>query len=218
MRDILCYGDSNTWGYRPMDKKRYDVHTRWPGVLRDLLGPEYHVVEEGNNGRTPVWEDPVMEGKDGLAYLDPCLASHYPLDLVIIMLGTNAAKGRFSCNAWDIAKGVETLVKHVKKAECGPDGGIPEILMIAPPLIGFVPPDHPGTHAGLEFGMEAVEKSTLFAPYYKEIADANGVHYLDAALYCEPSKEDGLHLYADSHRRLGEAVYQKVLEIFGEKK
>ena len=65
---------------------------------------------------------------------------------------------------------------------------------------------------------EAVEKSKLFAPYYKEIADANGVHYLDAALYCEPSKEDGLHLYADSHRRLGEAVYQKVLEIFGEKK
>lgn len=213
MKDILCYGDSNTWGYVPADGSRYDLHTRWAGVLRDLLGDGYHVVEDGNNGRTPVWEDPVMEDKDGLRYLDPCLVSHYPLDLVILMLGTNATKARFSATAWEIAKGMETLIHHVKKADCGPHGGAPEILLISPPLVA----DIPGTHASREFGPQAVEKTKLFAPYYEEIAQLNGVHFMDAAPYCEPSREDGLHLYPEGHRKLGEAVYQKVLEIFGEK-
>ena len=97
MWEILCYGDSNTWGYNPSTKERYDRYERWTGILQFTLGDEYHVIEEGLNGRTTVWDEPIEgEYKNGKTYLVSCLESHKPLDLVIIMLGTNDLKKRFS--------------------------------------------------------------------------------------------------------------------------
>ena len=86
---ILCYGDSNTWGCNPADGTRYPADVRWTGVLADSLGEEYHIIEEGLNGRTSVYEDPVEDILSGIAYFKPCLASHMPLDCVVVMLGTN---------------------------------------------------------------------------------------------------------------------------------
>ncbi len=89
MKTIVCFGDSNTWGFAPISKARYDRDTRWPGVLRNALGGGYLVIEEGQNGRTTVWDDPIEANKNGATYLLPCLESHKPLDLLIIKLGTN---------------------------------------------------------------------------------------------------------------------------------
>lgn len=96
MKNILCYGDSNTWGYDAETKNRFPPDVRWTGILKRTLGEGYHVIEEGLNGRTTVWDDPIEGYKNGREYLIPCLESHRPLDLVIIMLGTNNLKKRFS--------------------------------------------------------------------------------------------------------------------------
>jgi lysophospholipase L1-like esterase len=107
MKVILCYGDSNTWGYDPHTQERFSSRVRWTGVLARQLGEEYHMIEEGLSGRTTVWDDPV-EGlhKNGKNYLLPCLESHQPIDLVILMLGTNDLKMRFSVPAADIGRGI----------------------------------------------------------------------------------------------------------------
>ena len=116
LKEVLCYGDSNTWGYNPITKERYEKDERWTGVLQNALGNDYHVIEEGLNGRTTVWDDPIEGFKNGKTYLIPCLETHKPLDLVIIMLGTNDLKKRFSLSAYDIAQGAGVLIDVVYKS------------------------------------------------------------------------------------------------------
>ena len=119
MKSILCYGDLNTWGYIPGTGERYPHDVRWTGVLKQTLGVGYHVIEEGLNGRTTVWDDPLMDGRNGKEYLTPCLASHAPLDSVIILLGTNDLKGRFSASVFDVASGIGLLVDIIRRSEEG---------------------------------------------------------------------------------------------------
>ena len=99
MKTIMCYGDSNTWGCIPLagpqPPRRYGPAQRWPGVLRRELGDGYWIVEEGLNGRTTVWDDPLEPFRSGKELLAPCLMTHEPIDLVIVMLGTNDLKRRF---------------------------------------------------------------------------------------------------------------------------
>ena len=113
MKTILCYGDSNTWGYNPSMGGRYARDERWPGVLRKELGEGYLVIEEGLNGRTTVWDDPIEGYKNGKTYLVPCLETHKPLDLVIILLGTNDLKMRFSVSALIQAAGRRSRVQRL---------------------------------------------------------------------------------------------------------
>lgn len=109
-KNILCFGDSNTYGYSPEGTGRYPRQERWTGILAQRLGPAYRILEEGLCGRTTVWEDPIEGDKCGIRHLPSCIASHTPLDLVIIMLGTNDFKQRFHVTASDIALSMERLV------------------------------------------------------------------------------------------------------------
>ena len=206
MKTILCYGDSNTWGYDPATQTRFPREPRWPGVLRGELGEGYLVIEEGLNGRTTVWDDPIELDKNGATYLRPCIQTHKPMDLVIIMLGTNDLKTRFSLPAYDIASGAGVLVDIVQKSETGIGGEAPDVLLIAPPpaveLTGFA-----------EMFEDAVEKSGSFARHYRRVANEKGCHYLNAGDHVESSPLDGIHLEVDMHARLGKAVAAKVREI-----
>ncbi|WP_216624798.1 GDSL-type esterase/lipase family protein [Paenibacillus foliorum] len=105
-KTIVCFGDSNTWGYDAETDLRFDEETRWTGLLASHLGSQYSVIEEGLSGRTSVCEDPLFEGLSGLSYLYPCLMSHSPLDLIVIMLGTNDTKDRFGLTSYNIAQGI----------------------------------------------------------------------------------------------------------------
>ena len=206
MKTILCYGDSNTWGYDPATQTRFPRDIRWPGVLRSELGEGCIVIEEGLNGRTTVWDDPIELDKNGATYLRPCIQTHKPFDLVIIMLGTNDLKTRFSLPTYDIASGAGVLVDIVKKSDTGIGGEAPEVLLIAPPpaveLTGFA-----------EMFEDAVEKSGGFARHYRRISNEKGCHYLDAGDHVESSPLDGIHLETDMHTRLGKAMATKVREI-----
>ena len=206
IKTILCYGDSNTWGWNPATQARYARDERWPGVLRRALGEGYLVIEEGLNGRTTVWDDPIEGYKSGKEYLIPCLETHRPLDLVIIMLGTNDLKARFSLPACDIADGARVLVDIVLKSDAGPGGSAPQALLIAPPRLGRLT-DFAEMFEG------ARQKSRLFARHYRRVAGEAGCAFLDAGEVIVSSAIDGVHLDLSEHRKLGQAVAALVKQV-----
>jgi lysophospholipase L1-like esterase len=207
MKNILCYGDSNTWGYNPQTKDRFPLDIRWPGVLRMELGSQYWVIEEGLNGRTSVWDDPIEgEWKNGLRFLTPCLESHAPLDLVIIMLGTNDLKMRYSVSTSDIARGLERIVFTVQASHCGPQNCAPNLLLLAPPTVGKL------TEFAETF-MGSQEKSYRMGELFRQVAENYGCHFIDTSHVIQSCVEDGIHLSPDSHKQLGQVVAESVRHI-----
>ncbi len=206
MKVILCFGDSNTWGFNPADGNRLGHDQRWTGVLRNGLGSGYWVIEEGLNGRTTVWDDPIEGDKSGKTYLPPCLDTHRPIDLVVLMLGTNDTKQRFSLGATDIAAGIETLVKLIKRSEAGPDGASPAILVMAPPPIATLS-EYRDMFAG------ATEKSRQLGSLYANVAADHGCHFLDTGEVIVSSDLDGIHLEQSQHQALGDALVPKIKAI-----
>jgi lysophospholipase L1-like esterase len=206
VKTILCYGDSNTWGFDPATGERFAPDARWTGVLGALLGDGYAVIEEGLNGRTTVRDDPVEEHKNGRDYLRPCLASHKPLDLVVIALGVNDLKARFSASASDVADGAGALVEIAAKSGAGPDGRPPAVLLVAPPAVGPL-----AELAEMFDGARA--KSRSFPQQYRRISEKHRCELLDASEVVVSSSLDGIHLEKEEHAKLGEAVAAKAREI-----
>jgi lysophospholipase L1-like esterase len=199
MADIVAFGDSNTWGYDPATGTRFAPRTRWTGVMAAALGPEHRVIEEGLNGRTTVFVDPIEPDRRGADYLPPCLRSHAPLDLLIIALGCNDMKARFNVSAAEIAYGAERLVMLALAEPVGPKGRPPRVLLVAPPpiakLTGF---------ADMFRGAEP--KSRDLAQRYAEVAERRGVGFVDSGQFVRCSDLDGIHYEADQHAVLGRAM------------
>ena len=208
MKTILCYGDSNTRGYAPGTGERFPRDVRWTGVLRRELGDGYQVIEEGLDGRTTVWDDPIEGYKNGKTYLIPCLESQRPIDLVVMMLGTNELKMRFSLSAYDIAEGVRVLVDIVQKSESGPDGGPPKLLLLAPPPVARL--------TEFEEMFEGAEaKSRRFSEHYRRIAEEQECEFFDTSQVIVSSDVDGIHFEAGEHQKLGQTVADLVRKILG---
>jgi len=209
MKYILCYGDSNTWGCVPELFTRYDFDVRWPGVMQNLLGPQYHVYENALNGRTTVFEDPIEEGRNGRANFEVTLMQNAELDLVILMLGTNDTKIRFQKQPWDIAWGLDLLINYIQKAQVGRGGGIPKILVAAPIHIN----SNWGTSLHYTvFDRESIEKSKQLAACYEFVAKRRGCAFIDSSSFAEASG-DGIHMTAGQHRKLGQAMAGRVREL-----
>jgi lysophospholipase L1-like esterase len=203
---VLCFGDSNTWGFVPGNGARYDAGTRWPGVLQQELGTEYRVIEEGFNGRTTVWDDPTVPGRNGQQYLVPCLGSHRPLNLVVLFLGINDLKAQFAATAEDIARGASTLMRIIGQSESGLGGGRPKILVMSPPRIGKL------TQYAAQFD-GSQEKSARLGNCMRAAAREAGCEFLDTTELIVTSDADGIHLEKDAHRTLGAAVAQRVRQM-----
>jgi len=208
MYRIVCFGDSNTWGFRPdAPFTRYSREVRWTGVLGQLLGDQCEVIEEGQNGRTTVWDDPFNDHKNGKIYLPPCLESHAEIDLVIIMLGTNDLKAHFNYTAAEVAQGVKHLIAIVKGSGAGRNGNAPAILAIAPPPIGKLT-----LLAGI-YG-DAPARSKDIAHQIELIARFVGCPFMDAGETVTSSAIDGVHWEADQHRLFAEAVHERIRADF----
>ena len=208
---ILCFGDSNTWGAIPTEPGRYADDVRWTGVLQRELGDDYQVIEEGHNGRTTVFDD-VIEGRlSGVKYFYPCVDSQSPLDLVIIMLGTNDLKPRFGVEARSIANALKNYLNVLKVVPMA--GNPPKVLLAAPILVDPAYREEPFMH-GI-FGEDADERSKGFAEAYEEMAKEEGIAFINAAQYAKASKRDGIHMEAEEHAKLGKAFAEKVKEILG---
>jgi lysophospholipase L1-like esterase len=199
---ILCYGDSNTWGANATDHARYDDDVRWTGVLANGLGASYTIIEEGLGGRTTVHEDPTDPYRNGRDYLFPCLRSHRPLDLVVLMLGTNDLKTRFAISAWDIADGMRALGEIILASDAGRNNKAPVLLMMSPPPL--VKTNLLPHFAGM------VEKSKELATCYAAVAKQLGCHYFDVGKVIKTSKLDGVHWDASEHLVLGKKLTQVI--------
>ena len=203
---VLAFGDSNTHGTLPLSdwatRDRLDHADRWTALLAERTG--LHVIAEGHPGRTTVHDDPI-EGahKNGLAALPVALETHRPVDLVIVMLGTNDCKPRFAVGPVDIARSVDRLLGVIATSGAGPDGAAPDVLVVAP-----VPLIEAGLLAEIFAGGSA--KSQALAKHLAEVAAARGAWFLDAGLHAEVSPIDGVHLTAEGHAAIADALAQLV--------
>jgi lysophospholipase L1-like esterase len=210
-RSILCFGDSNTHGTLAMrdltDRRRLDTPDRWTSVMAQTLGADWDVVAEGHPGRTTVYEDPI-EGahKCGLSVLQPLLESHRPLDLVIVMLGTNDLKARFGQSAYEISLGVQRIALTIRASDCGPDGQAPQVLISAPVY-------------ALETGCLAqvfaggAEKSAQLPDCLAAVARTHGFGFVDLNDVAQVDPVDGIHLDLAAHSAIGARMAQAVLDF-----
>jgi lysophospholipase L1-like esterase len=211
MRAILAFGDSLTWGFEAGTFKRHAFADRWPNALAAGLGGKVRVIEEGMNGRTTVFPDPTTEAeRNGAVALPMLLATHQPLDLVIIMLGTNDIKYANRCTAFDASMGMERLIKLVKHQDWVKDMPQPEVLIMAPPALCKTPDEWFN-----ELWGHAIEESKSFARHYKRVAEEQGAHFFDAGSVAKTDPTDGGHLTAGETRKLGEALVPVVKGILG---
>lgn len=204
-KNILCFGDSNTWGANPTRGPRFDRNTRWPCILQKELGEGYHVIEEGLGGRTTAFDDPLEGSKNGLTHLEPALQSHKPLDQLIIMLGTNDLKNRFGASAMDVSWGIRRLIQCARNQPDVFKGGVPNILIICPPPFADM--------SQIELRdvfIGGEEKSHQLAAEYQKICEEADVPFFNAGDVIQSSPTDGIHLDAFEHLKLGRAVAQHI--------
>ncbi len=207
MITLLCFGDSNTWGFNPATAERFPLDIRWPGVLQKELGENYRVIEEGLNGRTAVSGNPFDGFINGETDLISTLARHCPLDLVLLMLGTNDLIMVSSASPGDVGKGIDALLDVIRHSGAGPRGSAPPALLLAPPPIG--------PFAGeTEALVDAMAQSHLFAERYASIASDFGCAFLNTGDIVRSSEIDGFHLDASEHMKLGLAVAKRVRVMF----
>jgi len=213
-KTILCFGDSLTWGWIPVKEGapsfRYPFEQRWTGAMAAHLGEGHNIIEEGLCARTTDQDDPNDPRLNGSAYLPSALASHLPLDLVIVMLGTNDTKFVYRRTPIDITNGMSKLVGQV----LGSAGGIgttypaPRVLVVAPPPLTPMP--DPWFEAMFSGGHE---KSLALAGLYKAMAGFMKVDFLNAGDFISCDGCDGIHFTPENNADLGKAIADKAKEI-----
>ena len=208
LKTILCFGDSNTYGESPEGFGRYPKQERWTGILQNRLKDGYEVIEEGLNGRTTVWEDPVEADKCGLRQLPSCIASHTPLDLLILFLGSNDLKARFHVTPADIALSLEQLVKTARTVDNYKGAPPFQILLVGPTFV------REKTFLNEVFGNRH-EDSLRLGPLIRQVAERNGTAFLDLSVCAEPSELDGLHFDRENHKKVAAAMEEKILQLLG---
>lgn len=214
MLHILVYSDSLSWGIIPNTRKRLAFEERWPGVLEVALiakGHKVRVIEDCLNGRRTVWDDPFKPGRNGLSGLAQRVEIHSPLELVILMLGTNDFQSMHQHNAWFSSQGIAALVSAIRTAPIEPGMPIPPVLVVAPPPIstpkGSIAPKFEG----------AEQKSVGLAAAFSKTCEELGCHFFDAGSVTASSKVDGIHLDIEQHEKLGKALSALVAGLLTEK-
>jgi lysophospholipase L1-like esterase len=207
VKQILVYGDSLSWGIVPGTRERHPFAVRWPGRLETRLvaaGMPVRVIEDCLNGRRTVWEDPFKPGRNGVAGLAQRIEVNSPLALVVLALGTNDFQSMHANAAWHAAQGVAALVREIRCAPIEPGMPVPAVLVVAPPSIG----EATGTMAAKFAGGD--RRSFGVADAYREIAATLGCPFFDAGAVVRASSVDGVHLDADAHLALGDALAEVV--------
>ncbi|HUU25890.1 MAG TPA: SGNH/GDSL hydrolase family protein [Methyloceanibacter sp.] len=206
-KSILCYGDSITWGYNPVDGSRLAPEHRWPRVLEEALQGRARVIEEGLNGRTAATDEPSRPNRNGFAMLPPLLEAHAPLDIVIIMLGTNDSAPCYGLTAGRIALNCGALIRIVNGSLAGPGGAAPQTVLIAPPPLGSLSAEMSLLYAGGQ------ATSRGLAAAYGTAASRFGALFLDAGQGTKVSTVDGVHLDPEGQKRLGAEVAKIVAPL-----
>jgi len=213
MTSILCYGDSLTWGYDAETLGRHRLEDRWPSALQAALGPTALVIAEGLNGRTTAFADDMAgEDRHGARVLPTILGTHMPLDLVIIMLGSNDMKPWIHGDPLAAAHGMKRLVQIVRGHPYFGNAPAPKILLVSPPVVS----DTNNADFAIMFA-RGTEASLQLATHYRAVADEMGCGFFDAATVAKTTPLDGVHLDAENTRAIGAALAPVVKQILGGK-
>lgn len=211
---ILCYGDSNTWGYIPgTDHQRYNENERWTKLLQSYLGKKFEIIEEGLNSRTFFSEDkrPGKEGKSGFNYLKPCLETHDKIDIVVLMLGTNELKFAYNNSPAEIVSMLDKFVKFINNFKSQIDKKNSKLIISGIPLVK----ENEINKQSTDKYYGAPEKSKILCNFYREYCLKNKILYIDNTDLSVGI--DGIHLTKEGHRELAEKVFDKILKIFDSK-
>jgi len=215
--NILCYGDSNTYGYIAGTfnaelgiAERFPKTVRWTGVLQSLLGDSFEVIEEGLSGRTTVLDEPGKPERNGKTYLLPCLQSHTPIDLIVLALGTNDLKVIFDRSPQDIVDGISELLDIIKNSHCGVKNYQPEVLLLIPPALG-----ENSQQEERFYGMfsKTLEKSVELVDVYEAFARDCGLPYIKLSEVVSLEGGDGIHYSEAEHEQIARAVGKEVLKL-----
>lgn len=203
MQQIFLYSDSVSWGIIPNTRARFNFDERWPGICENLLntkGFNTRFIEDCLNGRRTAWEDPRKAGRNGLVGISQKIETYSPLSLIVIFLGTNDFQSNLQINSTHSAQGLSTLITKIKNSPIEPTLSIPDILVIAPPLVlepaGILAEKFKGSK----------EKCRNLAAELRKVAFEEGCHFFDSNSVITASKLDGVHLDADQHETLGIAI------------
>lgn len=206
MKRILCFGDSNTYGLKPEGSGRYDEQIRWTARVASRLGENYQIIEEGLCGRTTIFQDELRPNRRGVDMVGALVESHNPIDVLVVMLGTNDCKARYKATAGIIARGMEQVVEQALAKSVNDT----KVLIISPILLG----QGVGEKGyDVEFDKRSELESAALAEEYEKLAKRRGFYYLDASKFAEPSTIDREHLDETGHEKLAEAIYKKLHEI-----
>ncbi|WP_029060758.1 GDSL-type esterase/lipase family protein [Labrenzia sp. DG1229] len=210
---VVCFGDSLTWGFNPVDKSRYRPDVRWTRRLQTELGADYYVIEEGVNGRTTVFEDPTRGDKNGLAHLVTVRKTHMPIDILVIMLGSNDLQDRFNMSAEAIGLAMGRVLFEATRATDDVEGRAPKVLLMAPPPLGdFSGLEYEGLYSNDHGGVQ----SKRLAAVYARLADQYGTAFFDAGSVVAPSSVDAVHLEAAAQADLAKAIAREVRKLAGD--
>lgn len=218
MKQILIFGDSNTWGYdydtytaQTGVQKRFSFDERWPGLVQKQLGDDYRIIENALNSRTIAVEDPCLPHRRGITSLQEALEANAPLDLVVIQLGANEFKTMYNRPAGVIAFGLDHMVMACQRSYYGFTP--PKVLIVAP---APVHPDTASMALGFNYGPEAYAKSCQVGAEYKAVAERRGCGFIDCAtLDFELNTVDGVHYSRGDHQKLAAAVTAAVRDMLG---
>lgn len=204
MKQLLCFGDSNTWGLIPKTNERYSWGERWTSILQEkLYDKDVRVLEEGLCGRTTVFDDAYRKNRNGLKSLPEILETSYPIDAAVIMLGTNDCKAYYKSNSYNIAKGlglcIDELLKYI----------LPEKVLIVSPI--FLGDTVWKEEFDPEFDSHSVDIAKGLFHEYKKVAQTKGTNIISASDFARPSDVDQEHLTKEGHQLLARAIYNAVV-------
>ncbi len=210
-KTVLCYGDSLTWGYDADTIGRHAYKDRWPSALQAALGNDVRIIAEGLNGRTTAFDDHLADcDRNGARILPTILQSHAPLDLVILLLGTNDMKPVVAGSAFAACQGIARLVRLIRNHAWPFEFDGPDILIVAPPKVRET--------ANVPFAASfvgAIEESAKLPTLYRDLADELGCGFFDGNSVAKTTPVDGIHLDADNTRALGRGMESTVRMMLG---
>jgi lysophospholipase L1-like esterase len=206
-KGVLLYGDSLVYGKTSGRNERLDVKTRFSGVLQDLLGPDFEVIEEGLRGRTLKGENAFFKNRDGFAQFPAIIGSHLPVEWVVIILGTNDCNAGADKSPEEIAESLRLYPPIIHEWCEFLKVSQPKLMIIAPPNIN---PAFYDDGSAKIFGMSAQEKAKALPGLYGRIAEELEAEFLSLAEVCQPANGDGIHLDASGNRAVAEAIAEKI--------
>jgi len=205
MKKILCFGDSNTYGYTPATGIRYDKKTRWSGRLADLLGKDYEILEEGMNNRNGFFKNPQSVKLCGVDYLPIFLQNHRDIDICILALGTNDSQFFYNLDKQTVQKGLQSLTNSLLEVN------LKTKIIIIPPV--NIQANILDGIFSMQFDLTSVDKTVETFEEYKNFAQKHDFYYLDLNAFVKPSGSDGLHYSPESHKIMAEKIAEKIKQI-----